>query len=200
MIKGNRNTGRGQEESLRVFEDFFRLYYPRLKNYAHSFLHNSDEANDVVQDLFFQLWEDRKFLDSEQNIPAYVFTLLKNRCLNILKRRIVEEKYLHYQARLLSEELYHISFETSGVFVSMEESLHQELDRLIALMPEKCGFVFRMKWIEGKKNREIAEAMQISMTMVDKQLAKGMAIARENLNRGLLLLFVCFSKTKTASC
>ena len=199
MNQDNKN-GRSQEESLGIFEDLFRLYYPRLKNYACSLLHNDDEANDVVQDVFFQLWEDQKLLNRDRNIPAFIFTLLKNKCLNILKHRIVEEKYIRHHTLVSSEELYHISFEKSGEFISMDELLHRELDRIIELMPDKCGLIFRMKWVEGKKNREIAEEMQISMTMVDKQLAKGMTIAREKLNRGLLLLFICLSKTKTASC
>ncbi|KOH46093.1 RNA polymerase sigma-70 factor [Sunxiuqinia dokdonensis] len=194
------NIGRWQEERLRIFEDLFKLYYPRLKRYAASFLHSDDEANDVVQDLFFQLWEDQSILERERNIPGYIFTVLKNKCLNILKHRIVEEKYLHQQACLVSEELHHLSFEASGAFVSMEDLLHRELNRIIKLMPDKCGIVFRMKWIEGKKNREIAEEMQISMTMVDKQLAKGMTIAREQLSRSLLLLFIYLSKNKKSSC
>ena len=199
MNQDNKN-GRSQEESLGIFEDLFRLYYPRLKNYACSLLHNDDEANDVVQDVFFQLWEDQKLLNRDRNIPAFIFTLLKNKCLNILKHRIVEEKYIRHHTLVSSEELYHISFEKSGEFISMDELLHRELDRIIGLMPDKCGLIFRKKWIEGKKNREIAEEMKISMTMVDKQLGKGMTIAREKLNRSLLLLFISLSKTQTASC
>lgn len=186
--------------SVDIFEELFALYYPRLKNYANSLLKNQDEANDVVQDVFFQLWENQQSLDSGQNISSFVFTILRNKCLNILKRRIVEEKYLHHQAHFPSEELYHISFEKSGEFVSLEELLHNELLRLIEKMPEKCGMAFRLKWIEGKKNREIAEEMNISTSMVDKHLAKGLVFARENLNPNLFLFFVWFSKTTIPSC
>jgi len=189
-----------QKNNLEVFEELFRLYYPRLKSYAYSFLGSHDEANDVVQDVFYQLWEDQKLLNSERNISSFVFTLIRNRCLNILKHRIVEEKYIHHQVLSSSEELYHISFENSGHFVSMEELLYQELNRIIELMPAKCSRVFRMKWLDGKKNREIAEALQISMTMVDKHLARGMAIARENLTPGLLLFFVFHSKFEKTTC
>lgn len=189
MGRDNKKIEKIKEKRLSIFEDLFRLYYPRLKAYAHSFLGNSDEANDVVQDVFIQLWEDQQQLNQERNIPAFIFTLLKNKCLNILKHRIVEEKYLRHQSLISSEELYHVSFEKNDRFISMEEMLQQELRRIIELMPDKCGLIFRMRWIDGLKNREIAETLKISMTMVDKQLSKGMAIARENLSRTLLLFF-----------
>lgn len=181
------------------FEDFFRFYYPRLKKYAHYFLRNEEEAEDLVQDVFFQLWKDKKHLENDKSIPSYVFTLVKNRCLNTLKRRVVEEKYLLHQASLVSEELYHISFGESGEFISMEENLQLELDKLIAQMPEKCAIAFRLKWLEGKKIREIAEEMNISTTMVDKHLAKGIAIAKEKLSPGLFVLFLLLSPTKPQS-
>ena len=176
------------------FEEFFRFYYPRLKKYARYFLRDQQEADDLVQDVFFQLWRDKNRLDSTQNIPSYTFTLLKNKCLDSLKRKIVEEKYIDEQASLPAEELYHISFEGSGEFTSLEELLHRELQKLISGMPEKCGTAFRLKWIEGKKIREIADIMNISTTMVDKHLSRGLAIARERLRPDLFLLFLLFSK------
>lgn len=94
-----------------AFEEFFRFYYPRLRKYARYFIRNAEEADDVVQEVFLQLWKDQKRLDPQQNIPSYTFTLLKNKCLDLLRRRVVEEKYLVQKAKKESEELYHISFE-----------------------------------------------------------------------------------------
>lgn len=180
------------KDDLKVFEELFRFYYPRLKKYATGFLGNQDEAEDLVQDVFFQLWKEKKVLNKDKNIPSFVFTIVRNRCVNLLKRKVVENKYLASQAAARTEELYHISFEKDE-FVPVEELLHRELLKLIAEMPEKCGQVFQLKWIEGKKNREIAELMGISMSMVDKHLARGMGIAKEKLAPGMFLLFV-FSK------
>lgn len=174
---------------IKSFEQLFRLFYPRLKNYAYSLLHNENEAEDLVQDVFFQLWQSMSELDDEKNVGSYLFTLLKNKCLNSLKHKVVEEKYMFQSAKNENEELYHISFSETDGFVSMEERLMTELEIIISKLPEKCQTAFRLKWFEGKKVREIAEIMDISTTMVDKHLAKGLEIARKKLTPDLYIFF-----------
>ena len=173
-----------------AFRGIFRLYYPRLEKYATHILKNHEEAEDLVQEVFLQIWNERKTLKSETRFEAYLFTLVRNRCLNVLKRKVVEDKFVASRAQAASEELYHISFGMDDEFVSMEERLHTELGKIIAEMPERCRIAFRLKWIEGKKIREIAEIMEISTTMVDKHLAKGMEIARRKLSAGMFLLLI----------
>jgi RNA polymerase sigma-70 factor (ECF subfamily) len=172
------------------FGKLFKLYYPRLNRYALYFLNDSGEAEDLVQDVFFQIWENRATLNSKKNFASFIYTLVKNRCLNSIKRKVVEEKFVVNQVKLESEELYHISFEVEGGFTSMEEMLLNEIEKIMEEMPERCKIAFRLKWIEEKKIREIAEIMNISTTMVDKHLAKGLQIAREKLSPELFL-FLC---------
>lgn len=176
--------------NLGAFKKIHRQYYPRLINYARYLLKNDQEAEDLVQDVFIQVWEQRLLLNLDQNFGAFLFTLVKNKSINILKHKIIEEKYLLTQRKFLSEELYHISFELDEDFVSSRDKLINELKKLIKQMPVRCGEAFALKWLEGKKNREIAEAMNISETMVDKHLAKGLKIAREKLKPNILLLFL----------
>jgi RNA polymerase sigma-70 factor (family 1) len=172
------------KKDLKSFEEFFYLYYPRLKNYALRILHNEAEAEDLVQDIFIQLWE-KGIKSDNKNISSFLFTSLKNKCLNILKHRVVKDKHIIQSTNAVTEELYHISFQNSGEFISMEEMLINEVENIIAETPEKCQTAFRLKWFEGKKIREIAEIMDISTTMVDKHLAKGMKVVKNKLNTEL---------------
>ncbi|WP_159517981.1 RNA polymerase sigma-70 factor [Sunxiuqinia indica] len=183
-------------QNNKAFEEFFRFYYPRLKKYAYYFLKSDQDADDLIQDVFFQLWRNRSKLNDSENIPSYTFTLLRNKCLDFLKRRVVEERYLDQQAFMEAEELYYISFGKSDKFVSMEEQLYLELEKIIQDMPVKCGTAFRLRWIEGKRNREIAAMMNISTTMVDKHLARGLDIARKKLRPELFLFFMLLGKEK----
>lgn len=182
------------KQELNSFEKLFRLYYPRLKNYASSILRDPDEAEDLVQDVFYQVWLNHMKLDEEKNIGSYLFTLLKNRCLNVLRHRVIEEKYSIQKNKDFAEELYHVSFMEAEEFVSLEERLISELETVISGMPEKCQIAFRLKWFERKKIREIAEIMDISTTMVDKHLAKGIQIVREKLNPDLFIFFIMMYK------
>ena len=177
-----------------AFETLFKLYYPRLKKYAQYILHDNLIAEDLVQDVFVQIWNNRRTLNEELHFAPYIFTLTKNRCLNAIKRKVVEDKYVKKQTE--TEELYHISFEMKENFSSMEEKLAIELEKIIMKMPERCQVAFRLKWFEGKKIREIAEIMDISATMVDKHLAKGLQIARQNLNPEMFL-FLLISRSNT---
>ncbi len=178
------------DQDLIRFEQLFQKYSPRLTKYAAHILGNTKEAEDLVQDVFLDIWEKRTNPDAKKNIPAFLYAIMHNKCINHLKARIVKEKYIHRQVKFETEELYHISFNHSGGFISFDEKLHAELEGLIKKMPQQCGTAFRLRWIEGKKIREIAEIMDISSTMVDKHLAKGMEVARNNLSSELFLLLV----------
>jgi RNA polymerase sigma-70 factor (ECF subfamily) len=161
-----------------------------MRRYAINFLQDEEEANDLIQDVFLQLWAQREELQEEKNLIAFLFTLLKNKCLNSLKKKVVENKYLQNQSLFETERLYALSFAQSTDFKSMESQLNLEIESLIAQMPEKCGIVFRLKWLEGKKIKEIATLLDISTTMVDKHLARGMEIARKKINPDLFLFYI----------
>lgn len=183
-----------KNKDISSFEDLFRFYYPRMRKYAIHFLQDEEEANDLIQDVFMQLWTKKEELDEEKNLIAFLFTLLKNKCFNTLKKRIIEDKYILHQSVFETERLYDLSLTQNTDFKSMESQLHTAIESLIDNLPEKCGMVFRMKWIEGKKIKEIATLMNISTTMVDKHLARGMGIAQKRIHPDLFLLFLLTKK------
>jgi len=177
---------------LVLFESLFRQFYPRLKRYAFHIVGNAQEAEDLVQEVFLYIWKNQGEIDSSKNISALLFTIIRNKCLNYLKKKFVEEKYSISKIKFEAEELYHISFNDTDEFISLEEKLLAEINRIIAKMPHQCGVAFRLRWVEGKKIREIAQEMDISTTMVDRHLAKGLEIAKHNLNSNLFLYFMVF--------
>lgn len=164
------------------FEQLFKIFYPRLKRYACNLLKNEAEAEDLVQDVFVYFWQNSSELRDQNKVGCYLFTLTRNRCLNLIKHKIVQKNYTLNSAAQESEELYQISFEDCEDFIPFENKLKSELEKIVSEMPEKCRTAFRLRWFEGKKIREIAEIMKISTTMVDKHLANGLEKARQNLN------------------
>lgn len=172
---------------VKAFEKIFCLYFPRLHHYATNLLHDEEEAKDLVQDVFCQLWENGSLHDDEKNIGAFLFTLTRNKCLNLLKHKIVENKYLVQKVKFEAEELYHISMADSEEFVSIEQELMDELGKIMNEMPEKFRLAFWLKWFDGKKIREIASIMNISTTMVDRHLTKGLRIVRKKLDSNIKL-------------
>lgn len=176
--------------SIKEFQILFKRYHLRLLNYANYMLNNRQEAEDLVQDVFINVWNNRENLYDEKKVAPFIFTILKNRCLNALKKRTIEQNYIAGKIKYPNEELYHISFEVENNFISLEEMLHKELNTIIEEMPERCATAFKLKWFGGKKIREIAEIMSISTTMVDKHLAKGLQIARKKLRPELFFFLL----------
>ena len=87
------------------FKDVFRMYFHPLCHLSRHYLEDEDEARGVVQEAFVKLWEIRANLQLDSNLGNFLFTLVKNSCLNILNRRqiilkhheIIRAKELHYQ-------------------------------------------------------------------------------------------------------
>ncbi|GAB1453712.1 hypothetical protein MASR2M47_37680 [Draconibacterium sp.] len=115
----NQNTCRFNKRQKKAFKKVFTIYYPRLEKYACHFIANSQEAEDIVQDVFVQVWENRKAIKTDSNFDSYLFTLVRNRCLNALKKHSIEQKFID-KIQAKSEELYNISFGVDDEFLPME--------------------------------------------------------------------------------
>ena len=190
----NKNLNHSENSAdISSFEELFLSYYPQMKRYTLHFIQDDEEANDLVQDVFLKLWDKRDSIKDKNKEVAFMFTLLRNKCLNCLKKKVIEGKYMQRQIHFETERLYHLNLDQSNEFESMKDRLSIEFDSLISEMPEKCGQAFRLKWFEGLKIKEIAERMNISTTMVDKHLAKGMDIARRKFKYKFLLLLLLLS-------
>ena len=179
-----------KNKNISSFEELFRSYYPQMKRYTLHFISDEEEANDIVQDVFLQLWSERSSLDDNKNEIAFMFTLLRNKCLNLIKKKVIQGRYLKQQMSFEAERLYYLSFDQFNEFESMKDRISLEFDSLINEMPKKCGVVFRMRWLDGKRIKEIADCLSISTTMVDRHLSKGMEIARNKYKHELLMLLL----------
>lgn len=196
-LKMNKVLKQLRNGKIEAYERLFKLYYPRLFNYANRFLADSFLTEDLIQEVFIEVWKRRTTFTGEKQFTSYLFTMVKNRCLNVLKRKVIEENYRSKKAELNSEELYYISFGVEENFEPMEKRLSTVIEEVISEMPERCQEAFRLKWLKGKKIREIAEIMDISTTMVDKHLAKGLEIARKKILPTLMLFYLCTKSEST---
>jgi len=173
------------------FKNIFDEYFQPLCHLSLHYLQNEDEGKEVVQDAFLKLWELREELKSDSNIRNFLFTLVKNNCLNILKRRQILLKHhekikwieMHYQYESLSR--------LDSSYLDFNE-LKEILERAIEKLPPNCHLVFEMSRFEELKNREIAERLGISQKTVEAHLTKALKILRKEL-KDYLPVIVLFS-------
>lgn len=159
-----RRIATGDEEA---FQQLYLLYYDRLYRFARLQLNNAEAAEDVVSELFYQLWKGRTELPRIENFNAYAYRAVRNSCTNSRKT----------SSRQVDCDLSHPQLQVSvdPALLADEEvdyrMLNHVLSRAVEELPERCRQIFRLAREEGMSHREIADIMQIAVTTVEGQLA-----------------------------
>ncbi len=159
-----------------AFEFLFKAYYPRLCNFAARFV-DSTTAEDIVQECFLKFWEKR-FAIKQGNILSLLFTMVKNACLNQLKHKaLIDISSIDFVENLKGEEaLYALDFTAGADYVCLEHELAEQINKVMNDLPARCREVFVLSRMDGLKNKEIALQLNISTTMVEKHIAKAIAV------------------------
>lgn len=168
-----------------AFRHLFTCYYLRLKSYAMRFVRDEETVKDIIQDCFIKLWERRHSLSSV-SMSSLLFTMVRNSCFDYLKHKLVVDKKIvpeAFDSVKGGELLYNIDF---GRY-SDDETLYSELVSLVASilssLPERTKEIFIMSRLEGLKNREISEKLEISMTSVEKHISRAIGAMSSNLKK-----------------
>ncbi len=178
-----------------AFKVIFNKYYPQLYYFILEFVPLKDIAENIVQDSFFTLWNKRHELTENTNFGAYLFTLAKNNCLYRIRD-------MRYKKKLFADfPIDNIELQTNiDVLSSIDSSNYtfEEIEYIIQNtlneLPPQCKKVFMLSRFEEKKNKEIAEELNISVKVVEKHITKGLKIFREALKDYLPLVAYLFIK------
>jgi RNA polymerase sigma-70 factor (ECF subfamily) len=176
-----------------AFELLFRKYYVRLCGFANKFLNNPDEAQDIVQEVFSNIWENRELIDSDNSLKAYIFKITQNLSINKLRRKEVESKYTEIY-KLVYVDHKEFSSHESLLAKELEEDIIQAIDKL----PPECSKVFKMSRVDGLKYHEIAKVLNISVKTVETQMSKALRILRSELIEytSLLAIFILLGDSR----
>ena len=159
---------------VKVFEELFNTYYLVLCSYATKIVGDIDQSKDIVQNVFVAVYDKRRTLAINTSVKSYLFRAVHNACLNHLKRISVYDEHHSYLASLQLESDSH----NAMIQAELENQIWSEIQKL----PEQCQKIFTMNRFEGRKNKEIAETLGISIRTVETQISKALKILRKNLN------------------
>ena len=167
------------------FDKIYVLYYSRMFRFAKEYVLFDEDAENIVQDVFLLLWEKREVLDIQISLVSYLFALVKNKSLDYLRHKVIADEYKQeLSAKLTALELLNYSF-------TSDEEIEQILMTAINKLPERCRQVFLKSRIEGKKNREIANELNLTVSTVENQMTMALRKLRVELKDYLpLLLFL----------
>jgi RNA polymerase sigma-70 factor (family 1) len=170
----------------KAYEQVFMTWYQPLCNYACSIIKDIDEAEEVVQNVFFNIWNKRENLQISTSIKSYVYRAVHNDCLNKIKHGKVRTVYADDYRSTMSG-----GFHDSAQLLDAKE-LGKQINEAIAGLPEQCGLVFRLSRFENLKYSEIAEQLDISIKTVENHMGKALKILREQLKDYLPLVMWLF--------
>jgi RNA polymerase sigma-70 factor (ECF subfamily) len=161
----------------RAFETLFRAHYDALCVFATRYVREAALAEEIVQDLFADLWAKRQTWDVRESVRAYLFAATRHRALNLRKRQAMESDWEQDQVSGQVHVLHPVP-ETADVALERAD-LRARLDAALEALPERCRLVMHLRWREQMRYAEIAAVMGISVKGVEIQLARGLAAIRQ---------------------
>ena len=170
MYQNNAN-----ELTLKEFKNIFNREYVKLCELAHKYVKDSDCSEDIVQNVFVKVWENKNHFKNKDNIEGYFYTSVRNKSIDFLKSKYAKnvKAYPVEDLEILQTEDYYLSevitIKTADI-----------IDRAIESLSNKCAKAIRLS-IESYTNREIAEEMAISIHTVKEYKKKGYKDLRKKL-------------------
>lgn len=174
------------------FEIFFKKHYQQLCSYAYSFLKDDESSEDVVQEIFIRVWEQRRDLIGSDQLKFYLFSATRNNCLTQLKKN---KKNLHVE--LTDEDSpdeISIRLEPADIKLEPKALIAKAMEQL----PPKCREVFLLSRLSNQTYQQIAESLGISVKTVENQMGKAIKILRafSKENNIYVLALLCLTGAK----
>jgi RNA polymerase sigma-70 factor, ECF subfamily len=167
-----------KEGSIEAFDLCFKRFYAALSAFARSKTGVRDIAEEIVLNVFAELWERRENLPVKTEIKSYLFIAVKNDCYDFVRHRKVEQKYLDYLS-VNQEE----SFEFFDTLV--DDDLQTLITQVYMSLPEQCRTIFYMSRLDDMTYKDIAEKLGISVKTVENQVGKALKILHQQLDKVL---------------
>ncbi len=167
-----------KSDDVLAFETLYARYFGKLYNHAYEKLHDRYLAQEVVQDLFVSFWQSRYKVEVHTSLTSYFFVAIRYLIINQFKKRMIYEQKIDKLTLTQSQ----ITDETNE-WLDYKD-LQTEYQAALQELPEKCCEVFTMSR-NGSSNKEIAEALNISIKTVEQHITKALRTLRILLNSRL---------------
>ena len=158
-----------------VFDYIFNYYYSSLCSFSMRYLKDRNAAEDLVQDFFVTFWIDAQHLKISTSLRSYLFTGIRNRCLDFNKHQKVADKYKSFVVFMAENE------DNSFEHYFAESELRQTIEKCLSKLSPRCQEIFRMNRFEGLTNQEISERLGISKRTVELQISNSLKVLRKEL-------------------
>lgn len=173
----------GGSEDIKELSRLLESYKGRFISFANSYVQEFSVAEDFTMEAFMDYWEMREMLQPDSNVPAYILTLIKHKCLNHLKRKQLQEDV---SQRLRTVAEWELNLQISSLEVCEPTELFtteikEIVNRTLQQLPEQTRRIFLMSRFENKTRKEIADELNMTSKGVEYHISKALAALRVNL-------------------
>lgn len=162
-----------QETDELDFSKVYFIYFPKLVRFAREFVLSTEDAENIIQDIFLYLWEHRELLVTLNNPNAFLFTLVKNKSIDFLRlKKRMDQKNEKLETVLDKElQLKMYALQQFDENALSNDDIETLLNNAINKLPDKCREIFILSRMEGLKYKEIADRLEISTKTVENQIS-----------------------------
>lgn len=158
-----------------AIEELYNAYYSRLYNFSKKFLKLDEGIDDILQEVFLKIWQNRKQIKCIETFNAFIFTITRNLLLNELRTRLNDHKMKERIGKLA------VSVEYSFIEQLEYHDIKEKVEMAIDDLPSRQKEVFTLSRIHGYSHKEIAQTLNITTKTVEFHLAKSVVLLRKRL-------------------
>lgn len=174
-------------DNMFAFDILYKKYSRRLYKFGFSIIKSQEETENLIQDVFLCLWENRHKVEKDSSVKSYVFTIAYNSAISIIRKKAKESQFIEYLNSLqeTNEEPINVELEY--------KELANKLDEIINALPQRQKEVYLLHRVEGLKYSEIAERLNISVNTIENHMSRALKTIREKIgNYSLVAILFSF--------
>ncbi|HKI90254.1 MAG TPA: RNA polymerase sigma-70 factor [Draconibacterium sp.] len=185
-----RLVSRLRNDDVEAFDAIFQKYSDKLFRFSFSLLKNEEDSKEIVQEVFFRIWNKRHEIDSSKSFKSYLFTISYNLIIDQLRLKLKEQQYRKFLQSYFNANSDEIENKVDF------ESLIKKLEIVVEELPNKRKQIYKLSREKGYSHKEIAEELGLSVKTIENQINLSLKHLKLRLGRDvlpLLLFFAVFS-------
>ena len=173
-----------KDGNLSSFEEVFGIFQPKLLSFVFRYLKSKEDSEEIVQEVFIQLWENRATLNEKLSLKSFLFTITKNKIIDYFRRKKIEaisKNYIQNFTELIHEGTY-----KDIIYKDFDATLAHAIEKL----SERRKVIFILSKKFGMSRNEIANFYNISENTVKNQLQEAMNFLKDFVKKEILLFLL----------
>ena len=168
-------------DNMFAFDVLYKKYSKKLYKFGYSILKSKEETENLIQDVYLNLWENRHKVEKDSSVKSYVFTITYNSAISVIRKKAKESQFVEYL-----KSLQQINIEPVNVELEYNE-LTKKLDEIVKALPQRQKEVYLMHKVDGLKYSEITERLHISVNTIENHMSRALKTIRKKLGNYSLI-------------